>query len=80
MVGDRRSDLETGADLGVVPLLVRTGYGRDTEADLPPDFAARGGRAFDDVAAAVAWVLHTAPVTGAGPGTPRVQREEVNGK
>lgn len=57
MIGDRRSDLEAGAAHGVVPLLVRTGYGAATEQDLPPDFAARGGRVFDDVAHAIAAVL-----------------------
>ncbi|HKI97081.1 MAG TPA: HAD-IIIA family hydrolase [bacterium] len=57
MIGDKRSDLETGADLGVIPMLVRTGYGRETEADLPPDFEQRGGRVFDDMVAAIAWIL-----------------------
>jgi D-glycero-D-manno-heptose 1,7-bisphosphate phosphatase len=57
MIGDKRSDLETGAGLGVIPVLVRTGFGRETEAALPPDFQRRGGRVFDDVAAAIAWVL-----------------------
>ncbi len=57
MIGDKRSDLETGADLGVVPLLVRTGYGRETERDLPADFLERGGRIFDDVGGAVRWIL-----------------------
>lgn len=60
MVGDRISDVETGAGLGVIPLLVRTGYGREAEADLTADFAARGGRVFDDLAAALAWVLEAA--------------------
>lgn len=57
MIGDRMSDLETGRELGVRPILVRTGYGRETEPALPPDFAARGGRVFDDLAAAMAWIL-----------------------
>lgn len=56
MVGDKRSDLETGAELGVVPVLVRTGYGRETEAHLPADFQRRGGRVFDDLAAALDWI------------------------
>lgn len=57
MIGDRKSDLQTGAQLGVRPLLVRTGYGMDAEHDLPRDFAARGGKVFDDVAAAITWIL-----------------------
>jgi D-glycero-D-manno-heptose 1,7-bisphosphate phosphatase len=57
MIGDKRSDLETGAEWGVIPLLVRTGEGTHAEAELPPDFARRGGRVFDDLAAAIAWIL-----------------------
>lgn len=57
MVGDKRSDLETGAEHGVIPLLVRTGYGRATEGDLPPAFAEQGGRIFEDVVAAIEWIL-----------------------
>jgi len=57
MIGDRMSDLETGRELGVRPILVRTGYGRETEPTLPPEFGARGGRVFDDLAAAMAWIL-----------------------
>ncbi len=52
MTGDRPSDLEAGANAGVTELyLVRTGYGRRTEAagdGLPP-----GCRIVDDLAAAV---------------------------
>lgn len=54
MIGDKVSDLNTGAVLGLVPVLVRTGYGRETERHLPPDFAARGGQIYDDFPAAVA--------------------------
>jgi D-glycero-D-manno-heptose 1,7-bisphosphate phosphatase len=57
MIGDKRSDVDTGAGLGVVPLLVRTGYGRETEAALPPEFRRRGGQVFDDLAAAIAWIV-----------------------
>lgn len=57
MIGDRNSDLETGAELGVRPILVRTGYGGETEAGLTPAFGKRGGRVFDNLAGAVAWIL-----------------------
>jgi D-glycero-D-manno-heptose 1,7-bisphosphate phosphatase len=57
MIGDKRSDLDTGAELGMVPVLVRSGYGRATESALPPDFQRRGGRIFEDLAAAIAWIL-----------------------
>jgi D-glycero-D-manno-heptose 1,7-bisphosphate phosphatase len=57
MIGDKRSDVETGAHLGVIPVLVRTGSGRETERDLPADFAARGGRTFESLAEAIDWIL-----------------------
>jgi D-glycero-D-manno-heptose 1,7-bisphosphate phosphatase len=57
MIGDKISDVETGAALGVVPVLVRTGYGREAERELPADFARRGGAVVDDFPAAVAWIL-----------------------
>jgi D-glycero-D-manno-heptose 1,7-bisphosphate phosphatase len=61
MVGDKRSDVETGAGLGVIPVLVRTGYGCDWERQLPAGFAERGGRIFDDFPAAVDWILSRRP-------------------
>lgn len=57
LVGDQASDLATGADLGVIPVLVRTGYGRETERNLQPAFHERGGHVCDDLAAAVDWIL-----------------------
>jgi D-glycero-D-manno-heptose 1,7-bisphosphate phosphatase len=57
MIGDRGGDLGTGAQLGVIPLLVRTGHGMQTERMLPEDFAGRGGRVFDNLPAAVRWIL-----------------------
>jgi D-glycero-D-manno-heptose 1,7-bisphosphate phosphatase len=60
MIGDKLSDVLTGAALGVIPLLVRTGTGQEHEPDLPGDFARRGGRVFDDFAEAVDWLLRTA--------------------
>jgi len=59
MIGDRASDLETGAHLGVVPLLVRTGYGAETERALPPAFFQRGGKVFDEIGAAISWILES---------------------
>lgn len=57
MIGDKRSDLETGAGAGLIPMLVRTGYGTETMASLPPDFQARGGRIFDNLAEAIDWIV-----------------------
>jgi D-glycero-D-manno-heptose 1,7-bisphosphate phosphatase len=57
MIGDRNADMEVGAELGVIPLLVRTGYGAQTERLLGEDFAARGGRVFDHLPAAIRWIL-----------------------
>ncbi len=59
MIGDKRSDVDTGAAEGVVPLLVRTGEGRSTERALPANFAVRGGQVLDDLAAAIDQVLAT---------------------
>ena len=64
MIGDKVSDVETGKGLGIVPLLVRTGFGRGSERELPADFARRGGRVFDDLAEAVDWAVGTQPVGG----------------
>ncbi|MCZ6534066.1 MAG: HAD-IIIA family hydrolase [SAR324 cluster bacterium] len=60
MIGDKLSDTETGAELGVRPILVRTGYGREEESRLGPAFFQRGGAAVDDLAAAVALILSRA--------------------
>ena len=57
MVGDKLSDVQTGWALGIVPLLVRTGTGRECEPNVPQDFGNRGGRVFDDFATAVDWLL-----------------------
>ncbi|MDH4248492.1 MAG: HAD family hydrolase [Deltaproteobacteria bacterium] len=73
MVGDKSADLETGAALGVVPVLVRSGYGRQTERDLGPDFARRGGRVFEDLAEAVNWILK---ISGANTDTQGMAGEE----
>lgn len=57
IIGDRPSDLDTGAAHGLVPLLVRTGYGKETESRLGAEFRRRGGRVFDTLADAVRWLL-----------------------
>jgi D-glycero-D-manno-heptose 1,7-bisphosphate phosphatase len=63
MIGDRVVDLQTGAELGVIPLLVRTGHGRESERLLPDGFAQRGGRVFDNTPAAIRWILSQSPAT-----------------
>jgi D-glycero-D-manno-heptose 1,7-bisphosphate phosphatase len=54
-VGDSRRDLIAGREAGCRTVLVRTGYGRGTEAEsgdpLPADHIA------DDLAAAVDWIV-----------------------
>jgi D-glycero-D-manno-heptose 1,7-bisphosphate phosphatase len=54
-VGDSQRDLIAGREVGCRTVLVRTGYGRDAEAEasapLPCDHVA------DDLAAAVQWIL-----------------------
>lgn len=56
MIGDKLSDLECGWNAGVkCSILVRTGYGAETEAHLP---APRGPLwVVDDLPAAVDWIL-----------------------
>jgi D-glycero-D-manno-heptose 1,7-bisphosphate phosphatase len=50
VIGDSLRDLEAAAAVGAMPILVRTGKGRDTEAALPGRFA--GIAVYDDLAAA----------------------------
>jgi len=54
VIGDKEADLALARGVGASPLLVRTGYGGETEA--------AGGdadRVFDDLADAVGWVVAT---------------------
>lgn len=56
MVGDKVEDVRFGLAAGATPVLVRTGYGRDSEAklaglDVRPAFVA------DGIREAVAWIL-----------------------
>lgn len=57
VVGDKNSDLETGLEQGMIPLLVRTGYGIETENTLSSDFFKRGGQVFDALPQAIDWIL-----------------------
>ena len=51
-VGDKPSDVLPAEELGGQGVLVRTGYGRESEADLPA-----GAAVVDDLSAAVRWIL-----------------------
>jgi D-glycero-D-manno-heptose 1,7-bisphosphate phosphatase len=51
VVGDKVSDLVPGRSLGMTTVLVRTGYGRESEPAAPADMVA------DDLAAAVELIL-----------------------
>ncbi|HEX7928689.1 MAG TPA: HAD-IIIA family hydrolase, partial [bacterium] len=57
MIGDRSADVDLGTELGVTPVLVRTGHGRETERLLSDAFRSRGGKVFDAVPAAIQWIL-----------------------
>jgi D-glycero-D-manno-heptose 1,7-bisphosphate phosphatase len=54
-IGDRLQDLEAGRAAGGRGVLVRTGYGRRTEAEFPD--ALREATVTDNLAAAVGWLL-----------------------
>jgi len=53
IIGDKRADVELGRAVGATTILVRTGYGREAEAN-----GAAPDRVFDDLTAALSWVLH----------------------
>jgi len=55
VIGDSLRDLEAGAAAGSRPILVRTGNGSSTAANLPPDLA--GVEIYDDLAAAAAALI-----------------------
>ncbi|MCU0770692.1 MAG: HAD family hydrolase [Verrucomicrobia bacterium] len=58
MVGDKQADLECGWNAGVRQcILVRTGYGRETEAQLGSD--ASRTVVVDDLTAAAEWILQS---------------------
>lgn len=56
VIGDKAADLGLGHAVGATTILVRTGEGRRTEADLGPDDP-RPHHIADDVGAAVDWYL-----------------------
>ncbi len=56
MIGDKRIDVEAGRRVGGSGVLVRTGYGRRTEAELAAEGAAVD-HVCDDLGAAAAWIL-----------------------
>ena len=60
MIGDKKADLELGRAVGAATILVRTGYGRKTEAQCPAELA---DAIVDDLAAAADWVLSQRPQT-----------------
>jgi len=58
MIGDKLLDIRTGHRARALSILVRTGYGRDEERSLGgAGIEARPDHAFDDLAAAVSWIL-----------------------
>ena len=56
MVGDKLLDPETGRNAGALGFLVRTGYGRGEEQQIPQD-GTRPDAVFDDLPAAAEWIL-----------------------
>lgn len=63
MVGDKLADLECGWNAGVrASVLVRTGYGAETERRAPDQV--RRARVVDDLAAAAAFILRDAALPG----------------
>jgi D-glycero-D-manno-heptose 1,7-bisphosphate phosphatase len=52
VIGDKQADVDLGRAVGATALLVRTGYGKQAEVA-----GAAADRAFNDLAAAIGWVL-----------------------
>jgi len=52
VIGDKRADVELGRAVDASAILVRTGYGREAEAN-----GLAADRVFDDLTAALVWVL-----------------------
>ena len=68
MVGDRIADLEAAVNFGARPVLVRSGFGRHTEADTAP--LPEGSQTVEDLTDAVELILTACDKTsgnGTGP-------------
>ncbi|HJR59809.1 MAG TPA: HAD family hydrolase [Vicinamibacterales bacterium] len=61
-IGDRWHDLQAGRAAGTRTVLVRTGYGKADEHVPPP--GASADKTVDNLAAAAAWILSEAGVSG----------------
>ncbi len=55
MIGDKPGDIEFAVNIGAVPILVLTGYGRETSGRLG-DLGLKPALVADDVLAAVKWI------------------------
>jgi len=42
VIGDNKADIELGKNIGAITILVRTGYGRQIEKEVNPDFVVDG--------------------------------------
>ncbi len=63
MVGDKIDDVKFGLAAGATPILVRTGYGRDSESKLAASGVAPAFVA-DGIGEAVAWILERERAAG----------------
>jgi D-glycero-D-manno-heptose 1,7-bisphosphate phosphatase len=63
MIGDKVEDVRFGLAAGATPVLVRTGYGRDSESRLP-GLDARPAHVADGIREAVAWILERERAAG----------------
>ncbi|MBU0573656.1 MAG: D-glycero-beta-D-manno-heptose 1,7-bisphosphate 7-phosphatase [Candidatus Margulisbacteria bacterium] len=55
MVGDKKTDIDAGKDLGVKTILIHTGYGKDEEKKFAP--GNRPDHVADNLFEAVKWIL-----------------------
>ncbi|MDD8025257.1 MAG: D-glycero-beta-D-manno-heptose 1,7-bisphosphate 7-phosphatase [Acidobacteriota bacterium] len=63
MIGDKVEDVRFGLAAGATPVLVRTGYGRDSEARLP-ELGLRPAHVADGILDAVGWILERERAAG----------------
>jgi len=64
MVGDKIADIQAGLGAGCRTILVRTGYGRETEVNSSEDLRISGTAVVDDVVAGVKHILEHSPSDG----------------